>query len=161
MQRLDTNKDGSLSLEEFLTGPMGQRAPERAKERFKALDTNGDGKLSLAELEAGLQRRGPGAPGAAVPGAEPRGERPPGRGSGGESEARPRPNAAEAFRHLDTNADGTLSLEEFLAGPMARRDPERAKARFKDWDKNGDGKLSPDEFKTGFETSRPPGPPAR
>jgi len=49
---LDTDGDGVISSDEFLTPPS---------ERFAALDTNGDGVLTEDELEAGRPPRGRGA----------------------------------------------------------------------------------------------------
>lgn len=42
-EEADTNKDGALDLEEFLT---------RHREKFKEIDTNADGKLSSDEFKA-------------------------------------------------------------------------------------------------------------
>ena len=50
--RKDTNKDGSLTLDEFQAG-MKDKQLERAPQRFKTLDTSRDGKVSLDEFKAG------------------------------------------------------------------------------------------------------------
>ena len=58
-----------------------------------------------------------------------------------------RRNPEEAFKKLDTNGDNAVSLEEFKAGPAAKRNPERADDMFKRRDKDGNGKLTLEEFK--------------
>ncbi len=63
-----------------------------------------------------------------------------------------RPNPEEIFKKLDTNNDGSLSLDEFKAGPRAQKEPDKAEAAFKKMDKDNDGKLTLEEFKSG----RPP-----
>jgi len=75
-------------------------------------------------------------------------------GPGGEGRKRPSPE--EMVKRLDTNNDGTVSLEEFKAGPMAQRDPSKAEEVFKRMDKDGDGKLTVAEVKEG-RPQRPPG----
>ena len=50
--RKDTNKDGSLTLDEFQAG-LNDKRLERAPQRFKTLDTSRDGKVSLDEFKAG------------------------------------------------------------------------------------------------------------
>jgi hypothetical protein len=64
-------------------------------------------------------------------------------GKGGDK----RPTPEEAFKKLDTNSDGTVSLEEFKAGPRGKKDAAKAEEAFKKMDKDSDGKLTLDEFK--------------
>src|SRR5258708_5654104 len=59
---------------------------------------------------------------------------------------KPKRDPAEVFKKLDTNGDGKISLEEFLAGPAGKKDPEKAKEAFKKKDKDGDGFLTLEEF---------------
>ncbi len=50
---------------------------------------------------------------------------------------------AAAFARMDTNHDGVLTLEEYVAG---MKDAPNLEQRFKNFDQNGDGKLSREEF---------------
>jgi Ca2+-binding EF-hand superfamily protein len=50
---------------------------------------------------------------------------------------------ANAFAKWDTNHDGFLTLDEYLAGLKGQ---DNLEARFKSFDKNGDGKLTREEF---------------
>ncbi|MGA0112621.1 MAG: hypothetical protein ACO3YO_09660 [Chthoniobacterales bacterium] len=49
MSKLDTDKNGSVSAEEFAAKA---KKPEVAQKRFGQMDTNKDGSLSLEELSA-------------------------------------------------------------------------------------------------------------
>lgn len=57
-----------------------------------------------------------------------------------------RPNPEEFFKKLDTNADGSVSKDEYLAGPRAKQDPAKGAENFGKLDKDNDGKLTKDEF---------------
>ncbi len=48
-ERSDRNKDGFISLEEYIGNPTARNVPALTR-RFKKLDTNADGKLQLAEM---------------------------------------------------------------------------------------------------------------
>lgn len=79
--QMDTDKDGSLSKQEFIDGMLPQ-VKERLGMRFDAMDTNKDGQLTEQERrEAGQRMRlqhAPGQPPAptGVPGAQPQSQPP-------------------------------------------------------------------------------------
>jgi hypothetical protein len=81
--------------------------------------------------------RGPGGPGA--PGG-PRG---------------PRPAPEEVFKKLDTSGDGTISLDEFKAGPMAQKNPQKAEEIFAKIDIDSNGSVTLEEFKAHRPERRP------
>ena len=64
------------------------------------------------------------------------------------------PNPEEMFKKLDTNSDGSISLEEFKASPKAQKDPAKAEERFKKMDADSNGSVSLEEFKA---AGPPPG----
>jgi hypothetical protein len=66
-------------------------------------------------------------------------------GEGGKGDGK-RPDPAEMFKKLDTNADGSVSKDEFMAGPQAKENAERAGKMFEFKDADKDGKLTKEEF---------------
>ena len=69
-----------------------------------------------------------------------------------------RPNPEEVFKKLDANGDGSVSLDEFKAGPRAPKEADKAQEIFGKIDKDGNGSASLEEFKA----HRPPhGPGGR
>jgi hypothetical protein len=49
------------------------------------------------------------------------------------------------FKKLDSNSDGNVTKEEFLASKKAKKDPAKATKRFEKADANHDGKISKEE----------------
>jgi len=56
------------------------------------------------------------------------------------------PNPEEMFKRLDKDGNGSISKEEYMASPQAKKDEAKAAERFGKLDKNGDGSLSKEEF---------------
>ena len=84
-------------------------------------------------------------------------DKPPGPPPGGPGGPGGRPNPEEAFKKLDANNDGSVSLDEFKASPRAQKDAARAEEMFKKMDKDSSSGLSLEEFKSG-RPQRPGGP---
>ena len=61
--------------------------------------------------------------------------------------AKPKRDPAVAFKTMDTDADGSVSLAEYSAGMVGKINPARLDSVFKKKDKDGDGKLTLEEFK--------------
>jgi Ca2+-binding EF-hand superfamily protein len=58
---MDANKDGSISLEEFIANEKMKRGSvdeSRSRDRFKEIDKDSDGKLSEQEIEAAPKGKG-------------------------------------------------------------------------------------------------------
>lgn len=57
-KKLDTDGNGSLSLDEFKASPMGKRNEERATKIFGKMDADSNGSVSLDEFKAHGQGKG-------------------------------------------------------------------------------------------------------
>jgi len=140
--RLDRKGDGKLTPDE-LTERHGRRAQtatdarsqaraQFAQQRFDKLDTNHDGVVTQDEFVAAATARfqqvdtqGTGRVTANEIAASP------------QAQARATRMAARVVQRLDTNGDGVVSQDEFLAA---------AKKRFSHLDRNGDGFIDADEL---------------
>ncbi len=133
LEEADTNQDGNVTVEEFTAAWN-----KTIKTMFTHLDANADGVISKEERPArpdmGRGQRGPGEGRRGGPGEGPgRGPKP------------PLPSKEE----LDTNKDGQVSQEEFVAG-MTQANLKL----FKRFDTDANGTLSAEELQKALE----PGP---
>ncbi|MGL4400536.1 MAG: EF-hand domain-containing protein, partial [Luteolibacter sp.] len=59
-KKLDTDGNGSLSLEEFKASPRGQKDPAKAEEAYKKMDADSKDGVSLEEFKAAAPAPGKG-----------------------------------------------------------------------------------------------------
>lgn len=70
---------------------------------------------------------------------------------------KPKPDPVAAYKKLDANANGKLTLEEFKAAPRWKKEPEKAEGMFKKRDKDSSGDISLEEFTAKPEKPARPG----
>lgn len=59
---------------------------------------------------------------------------------------KPKMSPEEMFKKLDKDGNGSISKEEYMASPGAKKDAAKATERFGKMDKNSDGSLSKEEM---------------
>ena len=64
----------------------------------------------------------------------------------GAKKEKPKMDPAKAFAKMDANSDGSVSKEEYMATPQAKKDAAKAEKSFAGRDKDKDGKISKEEF---------------
>lgn len=111
---LDTDGNGSVSREEFVTGRPDDMSEEDADALYSSVVGEDGDSMSLDQLSAMMPPPPP-------PGGM-------GGGMGGGSGS----STQETFSALDTNQDGTISLEEFLAARPESVSEEDATSLFQD-----------------------------
>lgn len=63
-------------------------------------------------------------------------------------EGRKQPDPEKLFKKLDSDGNGSISLDEFKASPRGQKDPAKAEEGFKRIDTDGSGGISPEELKS-------------
>lgn len=147
---LDVDKSGGVSFEEFKAGRVFQKlAPEKQQAVFHRLDTNGDGMITPKDNPEPPFRHDRGNPR-------------PKRQEDGKPDV-PRVEPRQLIRQLDQDGNGTVTFEEFRAGPRVRDLTEdEQEDRFEALDKNHDLKITVEDFPPPAphrEPKRPMGPP--
>ncbi|MEH6593350.1 MAG: EF-hand domain-containing protein [Halioglobus sp.] len=130
LERLDSNADGVLSLDEF-----SEQHAASAQRHFDKKDADNDELLSLEEFSStSKHRRHPSLDGLDTSALNSCLEDALG------SDIPTRPDADAAFTAADINQDNAVDLDEFLAAGYGR-----AEQRFSDIDRDSDGQLGSEE----------------
>jgi Ca2+-binding EF-hand superfamily protein len=133
IQEMDNDGDGALSAEEIGVDQslLGQT------------DSDSDGKLSDSELISLMNTMGPPPMGAA------------GMSQGSAAGGAP-PDSGEMFSTLDSDGDGVVSQEEFLAGRPDDVSEEQAQEMWSRLDSEGAGSLDQSQFEEAMAAMGPP-----
>lgn len=67
-------------------------------------------------------------------------------GKKGEGKKKGPPSPEQRLKMLDKDGNGSVSKEEFMASPQAKKDAAKAGEQFGKMDKNSDGSLSLEEL---------------
>ena len=131
LERLDSDADGVLSLDEF-----SERNADKAQRHFNKKDADGDAVLSMDEFSAtGNHRRRPNLDSLDTDTLDLCVQEILGYG------LPQRPDSETVFAAADANSDGSVDLDEFLlAGDV------RAQERFAEIDSDADAQLTSDEI---------------
>lgn len=97
-QQMDADGDGAITEAEFVASRPKDASEDDAIDLFESIDTEGEGSITAEQLDAGMKGSAPPPPMGGAPGGS----------STGDGEE-------ETFDALDTNKDGVVSQDEFLA----------------------------------------------
>ncbi|MDD3854491.1 EF-hand domain-containing protein [Sulfurimonas sp.] len=113
MSSLDSDGSGSIDSTEFASALQS----DSSADIFARIDTDSDGSMSSEEFMAALEASKPEHPGGAKEMGSMPPPPPPPSGGGNESES---DSQSQTYSALDTNQDGTVSLEELLSGAQEK-----------------------------------------
>ena len=139
---MDSDGDGMVTQAEFVAARPDDVSEEQATSLFASFDSEDAGTLSVDALSEAMAQ----GPGQAPPGP------PPPSDTGDDT-------LSSLFSTLDSDGDGVVSQEEFLAARPDDVSEDQASALFESLDTEGTGSLSEDQFVAGLRANFPPPPP--
>ncbi len=123
---MDTDGDGSVSQEEFVSVRPSDVTEEMAANLYNSFDSDSSGAVTESEYETAMSAPPPPPP--------------TGGASAGSS------TESESFSDLDTNQDGIVSAEELAAARPEDVSEEMAAQLFQSFDTDGSGGLTEAEY---------------
>ncbi len=154
-KKLDTNSDNSVDRTEFIAGKPDDVSEDQAGILFDTLNSSGSGSLSQSDLTSAFQQMTANMQSVLLQSQEVS------QGSGG-GHGGP-PDSEQMFEDLDTDSDGTVTRDEFVAGRPDDVSENQAGAFY---DKiasaagaDSSSGLSQDQLASGLQAMGPPPPP--
>lgn len=152
---LDTDGDGQVSRDELIAGRPQNVSEDEAGALFDQIDTEKAGTLSTDALASGLKEARHHHPDGPPPGGPPPGGPPPDGAAADSSASEAKTALAALVQELDTDGDGQVSREEFLAGRPQNVSEDQAGALFDRIDTEKTGSLSTEAVENGLKALRP------
>lgn len=153
--KLDTDDDSKVTKSEFVAAAPEGIGADAASQLFDLLDQEGTGSLSESDLASAFEQLSNEMKSALLDAQEDKGPPPPPPGG--------MPDPSEMFASLDTDGDGTVTKEEFIAGRPDDVSEEQATAMFEELAGEGADSLTEDQFISAMESKQaemgPPPPP--
>lgn len=149
--RIDNNKDGLVSRNEFVDGTPEAVSSTIATALFDTLDTESSGQFSQDDFSSAFQQLAEDLQAILIQ-VQGDGPPPPPPGDMGE-----RADPAAMFAELDTDGDGTVSREEFVAGRPDDVSEEQASALFDRIAGEDADSMTEEQFSAGMPPPPPPG----
>ena len=137
LAKLDTDGDGKVSRDEFVAGRPDGASEDQAGALFDQIAGNNTGALTQQQLVDGLQSQ---------------------RHGHGHGHHR---DPSELFSSLDSNDDGTLTRDEFVAGRPQDVSADQAGTLFDQLAGDNTDGLSEDQFASALQAHRPAGGPGK
>jgi Ca2+-binding EF-hand superfamily protein len=132
---MDTDGDGSVTQAEFLSARPDGMSADDATTLFNSIDTGATGSITEAQFADSFARQG-----------APAGEVPAGGGSGGGAASSGSASSDQVYDVLDTNKDGVVSEDEFLAAHPEDVTDKPAAAPFQSIDTQDTGSFIEQQF---------------
>ena len=147
--RIDTIADGKVSRDEFVAGAPDDLSAEKAGALFDKLDGESSGALSQTDLATAFQQMAASMQAGMIQAQA--------ASMGGDMDGGEPPDAADLFEKLDTDGDGAVSREEFVAGRPDDVSEEQASGLFDKLFGEDAGSVDSETFVAGMQ--QPPPPP--
>jgi Ca2+-binding EF-hand superfamily protein len=184
LEKIDTNSDGSVSADEFISSRPEDVTEDQAKQMWSMLDASNNGSMTRSQFVSAMESQGP------PPGP------PAGGGSGiasatdlsaSSSEAasaadelmkallaaikryssatgqndsaasgKKGPSLSDLFSKIDTNGDGSVSAEEFVSTRPEDVSEDQAKQMWRQLDTENSGSLTESQFASAMEKLKSP-----
>lgn len=152
-KQIDTNGNGKVSKDEFVSGRPKGVSESQASELFAKIDTKGTGEVTQSELESGFEKNKPsGGLGSLGGGLSSETLSVLLQALSGDSSSASSTSssnndlASKIFSQIDADKDGKVSKDEFVNGrPQFISEADAAK-QFDSIDKEGTGSITKDQF---------------
>jgi|GEM_PF-590958 len=146
---MDTDSDGTVTKEEFLAAKPDDVTDEMATNLWDSFDSESAGSLSTSDLQTAMESgrmQGPPPPPSDMASTE-------------DTDETSETTTDSFISAMDTDGDGIVTKEEFLAAKPDDVSTEMATNLWDSLDTEGTGSLSTDELETAMAAGRSDGPP--
>lgn len=170
--KMDTDKNGSVSQDEFVNARPDDVSESQASKLFESLDTSGSGSLSESDIQKMEDNKKSGSTSSTASldsdtlqallqaiGAMTLTSDSSSTSSASQSSGSGQDLSSQVSA-MDTNGDGVVTQEEFLAARPDNVSEDMATNLWKSFDTDGTGSMSTDDLKTAMADNRPPPPPS-